>query len=70
MSAPGARRWPDRILQHLKDGVIDADDDMAIPVWAGVIPLALRAGEAERDAACQNGDLPCLPPFLARQEKP
>ncbi len=51
-------------------GVIDADEDMAIPVWAGVIPLALRAGEAERDAACQNGDLPCLPPFLARQEKP
>ena len=28
MSAQGVRRWPDRILQRLKDGVIDADDHL------------------------------------------
>ena len=45
-------------------GVIDADDDMAVPVWAGVVPLAFRAGEPERDAACRNDALPSLPIFL------
>lgn len=45
-------------------GVIDADNDMAVPVWAGVIPLALRTGKPERDAACRNDDLPSLPAFL------
>lgn len=45
-------------------GVIDADDDMAVPVWAGVVPLAFRAGGPERDAACRNDALPSLPIFL------
>lgn len=45
-------------------GVIDADDDMAIPVWAGVVPLALQGGKPERDAACRNDEPPNLPGFL------
>ncbi len=45
-------------------GVIDADDDMAIPVWAGVVPLALKSGQPERDAACEAEAPPRLPPFL------
>ena len=45
-------------------GVIDADEDMAIPVWAGVMPLALRSGEPERDAACEAEEAPRLPSFL------
>ena len=45
-------------------GVIDADDDMSVPVWAGVVPLAFRAGGPERDGACRNDDLPSLPIFL------
>lgn len=28
MSAPASRRWPERVLQRLKDGVIDADDHL------------------------------------------
>lgn len=47
-------------------GVIDADDDMAIPVWAGVVPLALQSGAAERDVACLNDEPPRLPAFLER----
>ncbi|MFT3850928.1 MAG: pyridoxamine 5'-phosphate oxidase family protein [Propionivibrio sp.] len=45
-------------------GVIDAEDDMAIPAWAGVVPLGLRSGLPERDAACANDESPRLPPFL------
>lgn len=45
-------------------GVIDADEDMAIPVWAGVVPLALRSSQPERDAACRNDESPNLPDFL------
>ena len=46
-------------------GVIDAEDDMAIPVWAGVVPLSLRRGEAERDTRCETAEPPRLPAFLA-----
>lgn len=45
-------------------GVIDAEDDMTIPVWAGVIPLGLRSGLPERDAVCGSNEAPRLPPFL------
>ena len=47
-------------------GVIDADDDMAIPVWAGVIPLTLQSGIPERDSVCRSEDSPHLPTFLER----
>ena len=45
-------------------GVIDAEDDMSIPVWAGVIPMVLRAGHPEADAACVASDQPGVPAFL------
>ena len=45
-------------------GVIDAEDDMMIPVWAGIVPLGLRSGLPERDAACEANEAPRLPPFL------
>ena len=45
-------------------GVIDAEGDMEIPVWAGVIPLTLRAGEPQRDAACAIDTPPQVPPFI------
>lgn len=45
-------------------GVIDAQEDMAIPVWAGVIPLSLRAGQPEIDVACSSENPPNLPAFL------
>ena len=42
-------------------GVIDAEDDLALPVWAGVVPLGLRAGCPEPDAGCASMDPPRLP---------
>ena len=45
-------------------GVVDAETDMAIPIWAGVIPLALRAGQPEADAGCASGNPPNLPAFI------
>ena len=33
----------------------DFDDDLALPVWAGVIPLALLPGEAERAPELADG---------------
>lgn len=47
-------------------GVIDAEDDMAIPVWAGVIPLALHAGMPELDAGCTSGNPPEIHAFIDR----
>lgn len=41
MSAPASRRWPDRVLQHLKDGVIDADDHLDA-MWRRVDALLGR----------------------------
>ena len=45
-------------------GVIDAEEDMATPVWAGVIPLGLRAGQPEIDAGCTSENPPNLPSFV------
>ena len=45
-------------------GVIDAEEDMAIPVWAGVVPLKLRADRPESDAACASANPPNLPAFI------
>ena len=38
-------------------GVNDEPEDLALPIWAGVLPLRLVAGEPESDAALP-GDLP------------
>jgi hypothetical protein len=32
-------------------GPIDDEDDLALPVWAGVVPMHLTAGSPERDDA-------------------
>lgn len=45
-------------------GVEDSDEDMAIPVWAGVIPLALRAGAPVPEAGCDAHSLPVRPAFI------
>lgn len=45
-------------------GPIDRETDMAAPVWAGVIPLALRAGAPERDPRTDAGI--ALPDYVAR----
>jgi nitroimidazol reductase NimA-like FMN-containing flavoprotein (pyridoxamine 5'-phosphate oxidase superfamily) len=39
----------------------DFDDDVELPIWAGVIPLSLVAGLAETDASVPDG-VP-LPPY-------
>jgi nitroimidazol reductase NimA-like FMN-containing flavoprotein (pyridoxamine 5'-phosphate oxidase superfamily) len=39
----------------------DFDDDVELPIWAGVIPLSLVAGVAETDASVPDG-VP-LPPY-------
>ena len=39
-------------------GPIDDPDDLDLPVWAGVIPLGLVAGEPESDAAPPHGTEP------------
>lgn len=38
-------------------GVIDEPEDLDLPIWAGVLPLRLVAGEPETDAAVP----PCVP---------
>jgi len=35
-------------------GVKDDDNDMCVPVWAGVIPLRLTAGTPQADAGCEE----------------
>ena len=42
-------------------GVIDAEADLAIPVWAGVVPLALRAADPQPDTGCLSNDPPGVP---------
>ena len=46
-------------------GVIDAEEDMDIPVWAGVVPLGLRAGCPEPDAGCAGMERPGIPGCIA-----
>lgn len=45
-------------------GVEDSDEDLAIPVWAGVIPLPQRAGTPQPEAGAEQYRLPGLPAFL------
>jgi len=45
-------------------GVIDADEDMEIQVWAGVIPLKMRPGQPEADTGCTSANPPRLPAFI------
>ncbi|WP_139379574.1 pyridoxamine 5'-phosphate oxidase family protein [Zoogloea sp. LCSB751] len=45
-------------------GVEDSEGDMAIPVWAGVIPLALRAGAPVPEVGGEAYSLPAHPGFI------
>ena len=49
-------------------GVEDDVEDMAIPVWAGVLPLTLRAGEPIAEAGCDRFPQPVLPATLQMDE--
>lgn len=42
-------------------GVEDSADDMDIPVWAGVMPLALTAGPLQPEAGCAGREVPKRP---------
>jgi nitroimidazol reductase NimA-like FMN-containing flavoprotein (pyridoxamine 5'-phosphate oxidase superfamily) len=43
---------------------VDADEDLSIPVWAGVVPLQMQAGCPEPAADCAVTELPGLPGFI------
>jgi nitroimidazol reductase NimA-like FMN-containing flavoprotein (pyridoxamine 5'-phosphate oxidase superfamily) len=47
-------------------GAVDTDEDLSIPVWAGVVPLRLRADRPEPDAGGAVAEPPGLPDFIAR----
>jgi nitroimidazol reductase NimA-like FMN-containing flavoprotein (pyridoxamine 5'-phosphate oxidase superfamily) len=46
-------------------GPVDSEDDLSIPVWAGVLPLRMQAGYPEVDAGCAVAELPDIPDFIA-----
>ncbi len=44
------------VSAKMRSGAVEDDAaDYALPVWAGVLPLRLSAGEAIRDARCEGG---------------
>ncbi len=45
-------------------GVEDSAEDLEIPVWAGVVPLHLRASKARPEDGCAGLPEPTPPPFL------
>jgi nitroimidazol reductase NimA-like FMN-containing flavoprotein (pyridoxamine 5'-phosphate oxidase superfamily) len=48
-------------------GPLDDEEDMGRPVWAGVVPIALRPGAAEPDGAGSVGrEVPAFPHALLR----
>jgi len=49
-------------------GVEDSPEDMAIPVWAGVIPLTQQPGSPQPEAGCADYPLPRLPTALLPKE--
>lgn len=48
-------------------GVEDSAEDMAIPVWAGVIPLRRQAGTPLAEDGCADFPLPALAPALLQE---
>lgn len=48
-------------------GVEDSADDLDWPVWAGVVPLRLVAGEAQAEPDCGPYPAPELPAFLCKE---
>ena len=47
-------------------GVEDSEEDMAIPVWAGVQPLALTASPLQPEPGCGEQMPPAPPAFIGR----
>lgn len=45
-------------------GAEDSAEDLAIPVWAGVVPLALQAGTLQAEAGCAAYPAPARPVAL------
>lgn len=45
-------------------GVEDDADDLGLPVWAGVVPLGLRAAAPQAEAGCAAQPTPALPAFI------
>jgi hypothetical protein len=44
---------------------VDDAEDMAVPIWAGLVPIALRVGPLDPDGAYAPAvDLPAMPPAL------
>lgn len=48
-------------------GVEDSADDLDIPVWAGVVPLSLRAATIVAEAGSADFPPPALPPSLLEE---
>jgi hypothetical protein len=46
---------------------LDDDEDYALPIWAGVLPLALRAGTAVPDPRLDNGAK--IPAYVRRYRR-
>jgi hypothetical protein len=47
---------------------VDEEDDYALDVWAGVIPLKLRADSPKNDARLKNGITP--PRYVLNEAEP
>jgi nitroimidazol reductase NimA-like FMN-containing flavoprotein (pyridoxamine 5'-phosphate oxidase superfamily) len=45
-------------------GPVDTDDDLSLPVWAGVIPLRVQAGPPEPETSCAQMETPGIPVFI------
>ncbi len=45
-------------------GVEDAEEDLGVPVWAGVVPLAVRADAPLPDSGCGDHAPAALPAFI------
>ncbi|WP_306607678.1 pyridoxamine 5'-phosphate oxidase family protein [Azonexus sp.] len=50
-------------------GVEDDADDLALPVWAGVVPIHQQAGARQADSACDALPAPALPAFLQAENR-
>jgi hypothetical protein len=46
----------------------DEEEDLGLPVWAGILPLGLAAGEPEPDPALSDGL--AVPPYVRSYRRP
>ncbi|MDR1996170.1 pyridoxamine 5'-phosphate oxidase family protein [Azonexus sp.] len=50
-------------------GVVDDAEDLALPVWAGVVLLQISAGMAQAEVGCAGQPQPALPAFLTTAQR-